>query len=340
MKYFHLTAVIAAFVISISCSRDADEKAFCINGVWEMRQITFHDGEVLTYTDNGMLWMRIYDDSCYYSCQTQKAPNGTLIDPANYETYTYIERGKNNILYLQGNNNHPLHIVNDSTMIIQEDGIKYTWKRNKDFDKERSLAVIDIIRNDNDNPQGASHRYVYSKAERKLETTNHALIYILIIAGMVLLLIMNYACSLYRNKKRVEMELKHLEEEHKAMPEPVRQALNTVETAFHRSDFYISLRKRISNGEKLHKEDWESLESHLNSVYPRFTSTLLSLYNMSQVEYHVCLLLKLNAAPSEIANVLCKDTSSISSTRSRLYQKVFGKKGSSKDWDDFIIHNL
>ena len=61
-----------------------------------------------------------------------------------------------------------------------------------------------------------------------------------------------------------------------------------------------------------------------------------SLYSMSPVEYQVCLLLKLNATPSEIATVLCKDASSISTVRSRLYGKVFGKKGSSKEWDEFI----
>lgn len=331
-----LAGLMIGLVMVISCS-NGEENAFSINGVWEMQDITFHDGEKLTYTDNGMMWMRIYDDSCYYSCQMAKAPNGTMIDPSHYEAYTYIEKGNNEILYLQGDDNHPLRIVNDSTMVIQEDGVKYTWKRNNDFDQERCLDIIDIIRKDRDNSSDMSHRYVFSKAERKLETTNHTLIYMLIIIGVVLVLIVNYAYNLYRNKKRVEQELRQIEEERKVMPEPVLQALNTVESEFHKSDFYISLRKRIANGERLRKEDWDAIETHLNGVYPRFTSTLLSLYNMSQVEYHVCLLLKLNATPSEIASVLCKDNSSISSTRSRLYQKIFGRKGSSKDWDEFIL---
>lgn len=335
---FALAGVIIALTAVISCSEDAGDKAFCINGAWEMREVTFPDGEKLAYTDKGMMWMRIYDDSCYYSCQTAKAPNGTMIAPADYETYRLVMKGKSEVLYLQGENVQPLWIVNDSTMVIQEDGVKYIWRQNRDIEDARCRGIVEIIRMDDRNSvDDTDHRYVYSKAEKALETTNHALVYILIIIGMVLVLIVNYARSLYKNKKRVELELRQIEEERKAMPEPVRQALGTVESEFHKSDFYISLRKRIANGERLRKEDWEAVESHLNSVYPRFTSTLLSLYNMSQVEYHVCLLLKLNAIPSEIANVLCKDTSSISSTRSRLYQKVFGKKGSSKDWDEFIL---
>lgn len=335
LKIFSFTLVL----LLLSCSKDGSEKSFSINGVWELRKVTFFDGESIDYAERGTTWLRIYDDSCFYSCKTAKAPNGTMIVPSDYETYTYVEKGRNNIVYLQSGNRHPLYIVNDSTMTIQEDGVTYTWKQNRDIEEDKYRDIIEIIRMDRNSVDDTTHRYVYSKAEKALETTNHTLIYMLIAIGVVLALIINYAYNLYRNKKRVELELKHLEEESKAMPEPVRQALNSVETEFHESDFYISLRKRIASGENLKKSDWENIEVHINSVYPRFTSTLLSLYNMSEVEYHVCLLLKLNATPSEIANVLCKDTSSISSTRSRLYQKVFGKKGSSKAWDEFI-HSL
>ena len=89
-------------------------------------------------------------------------------------------------------------------------------------------------------------------------------------------------------------------------------------------------------GELLNKYDWNGREEHFKSVYPRFNSTLLTLRNMSEIEMQVCQLLKLNVSPSDIATVLCKDKSSISSIRSRLYSKVFDKKGSSKDWDEFI----
>lgn len=337
MKTLLKTLSFALVLLLLSCSGDGDERPFCINGVWELRQVTFCDGESLTYTDRGMVWMRIYDDSCYYSCKMQVAPNGTMIAPSDYENYTFMEKGRDETLYLQGGNRQPLTIVNDSTMVIQEDGVNFTWRQSHELDADRCRDIVEIIRMDRNSTDDTDLRYVYSKAEKALETTNHTLIYILIIIGMALVIIVSYAHSLYRNKKRVEQELRQIEEEHKAMPEPVRQALDTIETEFHKSDFYISLRKRIANGERLRKEDWDAIETNLNSVYPRFSSTLLSLYNMSQVEYHVCLLLKLKSTPSEIASVLCKDTSSISSTRSRLYQKVFGKKGSSKEWDEFVL---
>lgn len=332
-----LLALTIANCSLLSCTKDGGEREFDIKGAWELKRVTFPDGEGLDYTDRGMMWMRIYDDSCYYSCQMQKAPNGTLIAPSDYETYKLVKKGKDEAIYLQGGNTYPLTILNDSTMIIQEDGVKYTWRQNHDLEEGRRLDIIDIIRMDGNSVDETAHRYVYSKAEKELETTNHALVYVLIIICVVAVLVMNYAVNLYRNKKRVEQELRQIEEERKVMPEPVRQALDSVEMEFHKSDFYVSLRRRIVNGENLKKADWEEIETQVNSVYPRFTSTLLSLYNMSQVEFRVCLMLKLNSTPSEIASVLCKDNSSISSIRSRLYSKVFGKKGSSKAWDEFIL---
>lgn len=339
MKKISYLLFLASVAFAISCSKNDSKKHFCLNGVWELQQMTTPAGSTYIYPENGFTWMRIYDDSCYYACQIANAPNGTMITPSVMQGYTFVDKGNNNILYLQGDNTHPLTIINDSTMIIQEMGRKYTWRFRENFDEDRCHEIVGVIKNDIEDNNETTRHYVFSKAEKELQTTNHTLIYILIFIVMALMMILNYAHNLYKNKKRVEQELKQIEQVHEALPEPVRQAMNTVETEFHQSDFYISLRKRIANGERMNKEDWEMIDTHFKSVYPRFTSTLLSLYNMSQVEYQVCLLLKLNAAPSEIANVLCKDTSSISSIRSRLYQKVFSKKGSSKDWDEFI-HSL
>jgi hypothetical protein len=58
---------------------------------------------------------------------------------------------------------------------------------------------------------------------------------------------------------------------------------------------------------------------------------------MSELEYQVCLLVKLRVPPKDIATVLARDTSTISTVRSRLYKKVFGRKGGAKEWDDFIL---
>ena len=83
--------------------------------------------------------------------------------------------------------------------------------------------------------------------------------------------------------------------------------------------------------------DWSEIEEHLKKVYPGFISQLHSLYPMSELEFQTCLLIKLRIAPTDIAAVLSRDVSTISTVRSRLYKKVFGRKGGAREWDDFIL---
>lgn len=332
----YILSIIFSIAMLTSCSQEVEDKPLCLNGVWELQEVNYPDGYKSEYPMNSRTWLRIYDDSCFYQCQITTAPTGTMVDPSYVETYTCIDTGNDNIVYLQEDDTHPLTVVNDSTIIIQENGAKYTWKQCVDIDDERCSEIIGVIKADIANNAETAHRYVFSKAEKKLTTQNHALIYVMIVIVMLLMMILHYLYQIRKNKKRVEMELMRIKQEREARPEPVRQALCSVEEDFHHSDFYLSLRKRISNGERLKKEDWDAIDTKFNSVYPGFASTLMSLYSMSRVEYQVCVLLKLKVSPKEIANVLCKDKSSISSVRSRLYQKVFNKSGSGKDWDEFI----
>ena len=84
-------------------------------------------------------------------------------------------------------------------------------------------------------------------------------------------------------------------------------------------------------------EDWQQLSSIVNNVYTGFTENLYSLYNMSEQDYRVCLLIKVRIQPKDIAILTAHSKESVASTRSRLYQKIFGQKGSTHDWDEFIL---
>ena len=117
----------------------------------------------------------------------------------------------------------------------------------------------------------------------------------------------------------------------------MRQAIESVESSFYASDDYQMLQRRIATGQLLKDDDWHDIEAQLRKVYPGFGSQLRGLYTMSELEYQVCLLIKLRIAPKDIATILARDMSTISTVRSRLYKKVFGRKGGARDWDEFIL---
>ena len=102
------------------------------------------------------------------------------------------------------------------------------------------------------------------------------------------------------------------------------------------SDVYLNIQKYLNEGKSLNDEQWKQLAALVDGIYTGFTDKLYSLYNLSVNDYHVCLLIKIRFQPKDIALLTAHSKESVATTRSRLYQKIFGKKGSTKDWDDFI----
>lgn len=109
------------------------------------------------------------------------------------------------------------------------------------------------------------------------------------------------------------------------------------ETVIFSSDIYRRIQECLNSGRSLSYQDWGELTQLLNSIYTGLTEKLYSLYPMSEQELHVSLLIKMRQQPKDIAMLTAHSKESIATTRSRLYSKVFGRKGSSKDWDDFIL---
>ena len=109
------------------------------------------------------------------------------------------------------------------------------------------------------------------------------------------------------------------------------------ETVIFGSEIYLHVRELAAHDRPMSDGDWQQLEQVVNTVYSNFTERLYSLYRMSDQDYHVSLLIKVRMAPKDIASLTAHSKESVATTRSRLYQKVFGKKGSSKDWDEFVL---
>ena len=103
------------------------------------------------------------------------------------------------------------------------------------------------------------------------------------------------------------------------------------------SDIYQRIRRCINEGRSLSTADWQELTDEVNRVYAGFSEKLYRLYAMSEQDHHVSLLIKVRIQPKDIATLTAHSKESVASTRSRLYQKVFGSKGSTRDWDDFVL---
>lgn len=122
--------------------------------------------------------------------------------------------------------------------------------------------------------------------------------------------------------------------------QPAEEASNRMQTeeeAYRDAKICQQLQKNAIEGRAIRPEELESLEECIKTVSPDFYSKIHSLHKVSPIEYNVSLLIRARFTPMEISTLLCKSRSGVSSIRSRLYNKVFGEKGSPTDWDDFIL---
>ena len=166
--------------------------------------------------------------------------------------------------------------------------------------------------------------------------TNLAGAYLAALAVIAILAVANHIVN-RRRRQQLQLQLRQIQEVQENRPPTVRQAAKSVEDAFLASDEYAALQRRMATGSLMKAEEWQQVEHSLKTVYPGFTAQLQSLYPMSDVEYHTCLLIKLRIPTKDIAAVLAREANTISSLRKRLYKKVFDREGGAKDWDDFIL---
>ena len=163
--------------------------------------------------------------------------------------------------------------------------------------------------------------------------TNREL-FLLIISTVIYITL--FILVIQSNRRKIQLLQSRLDNIHAMQKLAVIEPRQDVSTVF-ASPVYLRTKQYLAEGRSMAEGDWAELTEAVNSVYTGFSEKLYSLYNMSEQDYRVSLLIKVRIQPKDIATLTAHSKESIASTRSRLYQKVFGKKGSTKDWDDFIL---
>ena len=322
----------------IGCGSDGSgDRPYLLQGAWTLRQIDYPIGHTETLTEVEGTELRLYDgDSVFHQCWMTRTESGLMVRPQVQFPVMLIDKGYGDYFYQEDDNPRPLAVVDDTTIVIQQNGIRYTWHRADDIADEWDSEIKGAfaVAETQDVETDVKLSYMLSTKERRQASFIHwlwaAIAVIAAIAGAV------YVTG-RRRRQQLQLQLQQIQETLAGRPQEVQQAIESVETDFFSSAEYQALLRRIATGQRLKDDEWTGVERQVRKVYPGFSSQLHNLYDMSELEYHVSLLVNLRAAPSAIAAVLARDVSTISTVRSRLYRKVFGRKGGAREWDDFIL---
>ena len=99
---------------------------------------------------------------------------------------------------------------------------------------------------------------------------------------------------------------------------------------------YKTIQDHIKKEKVITPSEWGKLEEVIDREIDNFKYNLYSYHNISQHEYHICVLIRLDFSPKEIGILLGCTTSGVSKARKRLQEKFFSDKGTAKDFDNFI----
>lgn len=323
MKPIHFLGLLLLLMLSACHANDQARKdSFDATGTWQ--HVGFNappDRYRLYFSDHTFVTLRC----------TPGDPNGTFLATGGgtfaIHGATYVENGKKSLLHLAG----------DTLMTIGRAPGGTTWKRTQVFDAS-TLRLIKRETRDYAYTDATGHEVIrvfsindiQMRDKRKVMTISIAVLAVLALGAT------GYALRSRRRRKRLERKLAQYEAGRLQASDELKQALDSAERQFRQSQFYQRLLRKVETGEPMADAEWDELENHVALLSPNFRSKVYSLHKCSPQEYHVSLLLKAHFAPTEIATLICRSQSAVASVRSRLYQKVFDKKGSPKDWDDFI----
>lgn len=192
------------------------------------------------------------------------------------------------------------------------------------------------------------------EAEQKFKGEKTSIVIVSIIVVLIVILVSRLLHKrklnkIYRQLESLSSQTDHAEpredsdqaeEKPETIPNPQEATITNSkyeEDAYANSEICQTLRRKAQTGESVKSDEWNEFELAVKTISPDFYSKFYSLRKVSDLEYRLCLLIRARFTPADMAILLCKSRSSITSIRSRLYEKVFGKKGGSRDWDDFIL---
>lgn len=183
------------------------------------------------------------------------------------------------------------------------------------------------------------HNQKQEQENEKLRADN-AKKHTIIILGVALLVVLMviFATYIQRHRRRqelMEMRIEHLEQLKRDYAKVDAEKLKQVVLSIESTPIWQRV-ATMSDNEHPTDEDWQELSEAVNQTYEGFSTKLMRLSHPTPHEYHVCLLLKAGFEPVRIATLTLRSKAAISTVRSRLYEKTFGKKGSAKDWDEVI----
>ena len=213
-----------------------------------------------------------------------------------------------------------------NNQIAGNKGLQEVYESRKVADSIAKYAIIGYELNDsayslsemqNIQQFQASYNYNHKKqlAEQKAREAERAWLILALVVSCVIIILLLFSKKYYLFKKAaLDFRLKN-------------------------ADITTRLRKMAKSNPPVQPglEDWKQLRALVEREIPDFPRILNAEdLSLSDIEYDVCLMIRVHLMPIEIARLKKCAPSYVSNIRKSLLKRIFGKEGSGDDFDDEI----
>lgn len=179
--------------------------------------------------------------------------------------------------------------------------------------------------------------YDYTQREKentrlKSENERHKLL--LVILGLCTSLVLIGFYVYYKNSKNAKIEQKRQMEELQHLLEKSASQGSTNKDALARmkeTEIYSLLLNKMKVNQNITQAEWSELDQAINQYFVDFKLKLYRICNLSDLEYQICLLLKLEVSLSDISTLVHREPSALTMSRKRLFKKMFKKRVKQKN---------
>lgn len=181
--------------------------------------------------------------------------------------------------------------------------------------------------------QKAHADYLLSIEKYQNKLRMYGLAFVILLIAIILIVVVEYA---KKQKLLAQLQAEKIHNLQQELEKHKTENLDALEQLC-QTDIVSYFQSSINDIHAIIREkDWNELYRAFDETLPSFERNLKRIHDMTEIEWRVCMLLKLGFSSSEIAKLTNKSATTIPSIRSRLYRKFFMTKGKASEWDVFI----
>ena len=155
----------------------------------------------------------------------------------------------------------------------------------------------------------------------------------------IILVLLMFLTSLVFKFYKDKIKRRHLQEINRLLDEQVRQMeLNKQQAIFciKQTEPVQHFKAALQGEGKATPQDWQNLDNIFHELLPQFREILMENSELNEIDWKICQLQKLDFSNSEIALLVNRAPSSVSSASARLCQKVLQRDGGAAEWSKYI----